>query len=241
MTAPVWSDDGKSLVVTALSRDNKDRWILAVDVATGKTRVLDAQHDDAWIGGGGVAPLTVAWTPDGKGVYFVAEKTGYFHLFTAPLDGSGARPLTSGKFEVFEPTLSRDKSRFYFTSNEVHPGERHVYSMPVAGGERTRITTMTGGSQGTLSPDEKTFAIVYSYTNQPPELYLMDNVPGARASRITTTPTEEWRSFPGSIRKSSHSRRATAPRSMLGFTRPRCCRAGARLRRVAAPGRAERP
>jgi dipeptidyl aminopeptidase/acylaminoacyl peptidase len=193
--SPVWSDDGKNLVVTAVSRDNKDRWILGVDLATGKTRVIDAQHDDAWVAGGGSASQSVGWMPDDRSIYYIAEKTGWFHLYTAPVDGSGARPLTSGRFEVSALSLSRDKTRFYFTSSEAHPGERHFYSMPLSGGTRTRITERPGSHQTVVSPDEKTLAIVYSYTNQPPELYLMDNAPGAAPTRITTTPTEEWRSF----------------------------------------------
>ncbi|MGE5359937.1 MAG: S9 family peptidase, partial [Bacteroidales bacterium] len=103
--------------------------------------------------------------------------------------------LTTGRFEVTRVTLSPDRSRFYLVSSEKHPGERHIYAMPTAGGPRTAITTMTGSNLGEASPDDSTFALVYSYSNQPPEVYLMANKPGAEARRVTTTPTEEWRSF----------------------------------------------
>jgi dipeptidyl aminopeptidase/acylaminoacyl peptidase len=36
---------------------------------------------------------------------------------------------------------------------------------------------------------------VHSYSNKPPEVYLAANTPGAKATQVTTTPTEEWRSF----------------------------------------------
>jgi dipeptidyl aminopeptidase/acylaminoacyl peptidase len=55
---------------------------------------------------------------------------------------------------------------------------------------------MTGSNDATLSHDESTIALVHSYSNKPPEVYLMPNRPGAQPSQITTTPTEEWRSFP---------------------------------------------
>jgi dipeptidyl aminopeptidase/acylaminoacyl peptidase len=104
--------------------------------------------------------------------------------------------LTSGKFEVFSPSLSRDKTKFHFTSSEVHPGERHFYSIPIGGGERTRITSMPGGNEVTLSPDEKSAAVIHSFANKPPELHVMETTPGSQARQITTTPTDEWRSFP---------------------------------------------
>ena len=50
---PVWSEDGTKAVILARAADNKDRWILALDPATGKTRVLAHDHDDAWVGGPG--------------------------------------------------------------------------------------------------------------------------------------------------------------------------------------------
>ncbi len=190
-----WSEEGANLVVTAIAQDNKDLWHLRVDLATGETTALHNLHDEAWVMGRG-ASSSVGWMPDGRGIYFISEKEGYFQLYTAPLEGGDVRALTSGKFEVFDTSLSRDKSLFYFTSSEVHPGERHFYSMAAAGGARTQVTTMTGNHRVLLSPDERTAAVIYSCSNQPPELYLMENRPGAEAKRITHTPTEEWRSFP---------------------------------------------
>jgi len=46
----VWSPDGKICLITAHAEDRKDIWLLRVDPASGKTTVLDAVHDDAWVG-----------------------------------------------------------------------------------------------------------------------------------------------------------------------------------------------
>jgi dipeptidyl aminopeptidase/acylaminoacyl peptidase len=83
----------------------------------------------------------------------------------------------------------------FLTSTEVHPGERHFYTMSVDGGPRTRITSMTGANEATVSPDERSLAIIHSYSNKPAELYVMPFTAGAPAKQVTTTPTEEWRSF----------------------------------------------
>ena len=50
---PVWSEDGTKAVLLARAADNKDRWILALDETTGKTRVIAHDHDDAWVDGPG--------------------------------------------------------------------------------------------------------------------------------------------------------------------------------------------
>jgi dipeptidyl aminopeptidase/acylaminoacyl peptidase len=54
---------------------------------------------------------------------------------------------------------------------------------------------MTGGNAGEVSPDDSTIGLIYSYSNKPHEVYLMPNKPGAFATQVTTTPTDEWRSF----------------------------------------------
>jgi dipeptidyl aminopeptidase/acylaminoacyl peptidase len=188
-----WSEDGKNVVLMARAADNKDRWVMFVDPATGKTRVLDQLHDDAWIQG--LGSFTLGWLGDNKRVYFLSERDGYAHLYTASVDGGAPKQLTSGQFEVSDVKLSEDKTKFYFTSSEGSPFERHFYSMSVEGGTRTRITSMTGNNQATLSPDESALAILRSTGNRPTELYLAANRPGAEAKQVTISPTEEFLSY----------------------------------------------
>jgi len=196
---PDVSDDGRFAVAAARSADNKDRWYVAVDPDTGKTRVVDTLHDEAWIreAGGGFGSSGVEFLPDNKRVWFLSERDGWMHLYTLDVSdpSAKAKQVTSGKWEITNASLSRDGRRFFVTSTEVHPGERHFYTVPVDGGTRTKITSMTGSNQAEVSPDESTLGLVYSYSNKPPELFVMPNSAGASAAQVTTTPTAEWRSF----------------------------------------------
>jgi dipeptidyl aminopeptidase/acylaminoacyl peptidase len=45
--------------------------------------------------------------------------------------------------------------------------------VPLDGGARTKITSMTGSNQAEVSPDESTLGLVYSYSTKPPEVYVM--------------------------------------------------------------------
>src|SRR5947209_11057033 len=157
-----WSDDGTRAVLMARAADNKDRWIMSLDPATAKTRVLARVHDDAWVGGPG--SFTLGWLPDNRRVFFVSERDGWAHLYTVSPDGGDPAQLTSGKFEVSDIRLSADKTKFYFTSSEGSLFERHLYSISVDGGARTRLTTMPGNNQVDVSPDETRLAVVRSYS-----------------------------------------------------------------------------
>ena len=190
---PLWSDDGTKAVILARSSDNKDRWVLALDPATGKTRVITSDHDDAWVGGPGA--FTLGWMKDNQRIYFQSERSGYAHLYTVAYDGGEPKQLTSGNWEVTGVELSDDKSRFFLTTSEVHPGERHLYVMPAEGGGRVRITTAPGNHQAFLSPDEKSMALIYSYSNRPPEVYVSEARAGADWKQVTQSPAPEFSSY----------------------------------------------
>ncbi len=189
----LWSPDGRAAVMTARSADRKDAWILRLDVPAAKGTPIVSIHDDAWIGE--LSLSDVFWWPDGSAVAFISEKDGFAQLYKATLDGKTVTPLTSGRFEVREAFLSRDGKTVYLASNEEHPGEYHFYAMPSAGGPRTRLTALPGWNEATLSPDEKTLAVLNSRSNRPPELFLQANRPGAAARQVTVSTTEAFRSL----------------------------------------------
>lgn len=196
----MWSSAGHA-VVECRALDNKDRWICALDPATGKLRQLDRQHDEAWIGGPGIEPWVtvegaIGWMPDGQSIWFQSEETGYSHLMTLNVKTGVKKALTSGPFEVHGVTMSSDRKFFYLTTNEVHPGERQFYRMSIDGGKRERVTQLPGNHEVVVSPDDKTLAIRYSYSNKPWQLYIMENKPGAKMVQVTDDLSEDFKSYP---------------------------------------------
>jgi len=192
-SASIWSPSGQYLLLDIRSRDNKDRWLMAWDTATCKMKIIDRQRNEAWIGGPG--NFNRGWINESV-VWFQSEATGYSHIYTANVKTGFKQNITSGKYEVQEAALSNNKKYFYVTTNEVHPGEKHFYRVPVTGGKAERLTTMEGSNQVLLSPDEKTMAILYSYSNKPTELLLQENGPGKMALPITNkAQSPEFKSY----------------------------------------------
>jgi dipeptidyl aminopeptidase/acylaminoacyl peptidase len=206
INGPSWSEEGAHAIVDIRSLDNKDRWLMILDPVTGKLSPLDRQRDEAWIAGpgisrGGNGGGSSGWI-DAHTFWFQSEVSGYSHLYKADVITGVKTALTSGRYEILQAALSKDKKLFYITTNEVQPGEQQFYQLPVAGGKAQRITTLTGANQVTLSPDGGQLAILYSYTNKPWELYLQDNRPGSAARQITHKAMSEafaaypWRDAP---------------------------------------------
>ncbi|WP_033957234.1 S9 family peptidase [Psychroserpens jangbogonensis] len=191
-----FSEDGKA-VVNIVSADNKDRWIMLVDLSNGNLKLIERQHDDAWIGGPGIGWFSngdIGWI-DTDNIWFKSEKTGYAHLYSANVNSGKIIALTQGAFEIQEVSLSKDSKTFFLTSNKVSPHEQHFYHLPSKGGNMKQITSQVGGHEVTVSPDEKSLAIRYSFTNKPWELYVMPNKAGAKMTKLTTSTTKAFDSY----------------------------------------------
>lgn len=193
---PVFSEDGKA-VVNITSQDYKDRWLMTLDLSNGNLTPIDRQHDDAWIAGSGIGWFSrgiIEWI-DNSNIWFKSEKTGFAHLYTANVNTGKIKALTKGDFEILNVQLSRDKTTFFLTSNEVSPHEQHFYHMDIKGGKMKKITTAKGGHQVFVSPNEEQLAIRYGYTNKPWELYVMKNQPEAQMIQLTESTTEDFKAY----------------------------------------------
>ncbi|KAA5540336.1 prolyl oligopeptidase family serine peptidase [Adhaeribacter rhizoryzae] len=186
---PVWSDNGKNALLVARAQDNKDRWLLSFEPTTRTTKLLYRQHDEAWINGPGIGygAGEIGWLPDNEHIWFQSEETGYSHLYTVNIKTGAKKALTHGNYEISNLQLSRNKKYWYFNANKNHPGDVQFYRLPLQGGEAIALTSLPGSHEVTLSPDEKTLAIRYSYSNKPWELYLQDNRPGAKPKQVTNS------------------------------------------------------
>lgn len=172
----LWNDEGTACVADIFSLDNKDRWIMQLDAANGKLNLIDHQHDEAWIAGPGIAwlePANIGWI-NNSSIYFQSEVTGYSHLYTYNLATHQRSAITTGNYEIQKAVLSNNKKYFYITTNEEDPAKQNIYRINIDSSNKIKLTTLTGGYEMALSPDEKYIAYRYSYQNKPWELYLQE-------------------------------------------------------------------
>ncbi len=194
---PYWSPDGKHAVLDIRSLDNKDRWIMKLNPQSGELTLLDRQRDEAWIGGPGMRAYgggSVHWMPDSKHIWFRSEVTGYAHLYTMNIETLKKEAITSGTFEIYDPTLSADGNFWYYHTNEAHTGERHFYRHRVGTNKREKLTTGVGQHEVVVSPNDKWLAIRYSNATQPWELYVKPNKSNAVAEKVTHSTSESFES-----------------------------------------------
>jgi len=197
---PIFNETGNKVAMVLRSNDNKDRWIILLNIKDGTLDLLDRQRDESWIGGPGIGEWnferqSIGWLDDDKSLWYQSEESGFSHLYTINTDTKQKTAITSGNWEIYKVKLSKDKKYFYLTTNKEGPAERHFYRVPAAAGEITKYTSEPGNYEVSISPDEKMLAIRYSYSNKPWELYTMPNKPGAKMHKITSSTTNEFNAY----------------------------------------------
>jgi len=193
-----FNHDGSAMMFQAVSFDNKDRWIVSVDLETGHCHTLHHLHDPAWINW---RHNEYGWSRDGTQVWFQSEETGYAHLYRVDVSTKDSvnddipkpRALTHGAYIATEPQLSTDGKYLYFRANKEHPGQYEIYRVSLNGGPVEQMTALGGMSSAELSPDGRQLLITHSTTTRPPELFVQSAQPLASARKKTDTVSESFK------------------------------------------------
>ncbi len=195
----IFSKNGSTAVIDVRSQDNKDRWIVLLNCETGKITEIEKQHDEAWIGGPGISSWdydygTLGWL-NNETIYFQSEETGYSHLYTLNVHSKKKNALTAGKWEVYSAELSKDASKFFISANKTHPGNRDFYHLSLKDHKLIPILSKDGFHEVSVSPDEKTLAVRYSFKNKPWEIYYCKNESASELIQITQSISKEFKNY----------------------------------------------
>ncbi len=177
-----WSVDGRTLYVERQSRDQQTLDLLAVDPASGASRVILSEHQTPWVN------LTLDFTPlDDGGFLWVSERTGYRHLYLYDADARLVRAVTSGDFPLggvdrVPSLVGVDQARrlAYVIASKDTALEQHLYAVDYRhGGPMQRLTQGAGWWTIRMGKAANAFIGSYSSPDTPPQtaLYAAD---GAR-------------------------------------------------------------
>lgn len=136
-----WTDGGQlSLIV--MNRAQTALAVLAADPATGATRALVTERDDAWLN------LPDAglprWLPDGSGFLWTTERDGAWALELRRADGAFDRTLVAAGQGLQAYAGLDAEGRIAWVEMADDPTQTHAWAVPVGGGAPRRVTEEDG-------------------------------------------------------------------------------------------------
>ncbi len=186
-TAIQWNGSGSQVAMMLRSWDNKDRWLVTVDLAKATLTTQHRLHDEAWVN---YSFNEFGWLNQQDTLYFLSEHTGYSQLYLKPLNGK-VKALTQGEFEVSTPVLTSNDASIYYRANPKHPGIYNIFKVDLASGKSTAVTDLVGNLAFSLSPNEQQLLVRYSHSLLPEELYVLPVSGQVPLQRLTYTVSAE--------------------------------------------------
>ncbi len=138
LAAVDWPTRGP-LTALVLDRNQTDVQLLAIDPATGTSRQLVTEHDDAWINVNVGAPR---WLDDGSGFVWMTEAPGAWTLELRDRDGTLTRRLTGPELGLRHVVGLDATGAIVEASSD--PTLQEVYRVPFDGSPPVRLSDGTG-------------------------------------------------------------------------------------------------
>lgn len=146
-----WSRDGRTLYVQRQTRDHTRIDLLAVDSATGASRILLTESRKPWV------RINDDFTPLANGDFiWGSERTGFHHLYLYHGDGRLVRPITRGDWPLAQSTgdgrhmspivgIDEGKGQLFFIASKDTALEQHLYATSYLRTEEPRRITSGNG------------------------------------------------------------------------------------------------
>ncbi len=169
-----WTNDAHVLSAQVLNRHQDNLDLLFVDGNSAAAKVVLNEKDKAYVD----VTDNLTFLKDNSFIW-TSEKDGFNHIYLYDKTGKLKNQVTSGPWEVTNYYGFDEKtSTVYYQSVENGSINRDVYRIGINGKNKVRLTTQTGTSSATFSPNFQYFINTYSSAQQPPVYSLNESKSG---------------------------------------------------------------
>lgn len=155
-----FSPDG-TLAVQKQARDQKTLDLIFVDPETHAQTLVLREEQPKWVN----LHSDLTFLDDGARFIWTSERSGFNHIYLYQKDGTLVRPLTSGEWMVSQGARSGGDVRavdetggfVWFTGWRDTATEKHLFRVPLAGGEAEQLTSAGAWHDAVVAPDGSFF------------------------------------------------------------------------------------
>jgi len=148
-----WAENSTELIIEQLNRKQNQADLWLASVAGGAVKRVHSDKDDAFLD----YNTELRALSGGKEYLWVSEASGWRHVYRVARDGSGAKPVTHGNWEIASVQEVDEKGGWvYVIASPENSTQRYLYRAHLDGsGEPERLTPagQAGWHSYNVSPD----------------------------------------------------------------------------------------
>ncbi len=164
-----WTQSSDALAIRRMNRLQNRQDLMVANVATGATRVVKTETNDAWI----AANDDLTFLSNGREFIYVSEEDGWNHIYLYNLDGTLVRQITRGDWEVTRFLGFDEASGYlYYISTEGSSMERHVFRIRIDGSGKTKLSKHAGMNTVNMTRDFAYYVNTVSSNDMPTRVSL---------------------------------------------------------------------
>ena len=182
-----WMPNNTTFTYQWQTRDQQTLELRAFDLSSKKENVLLTESSNTWVN----LHNDLYFLKDKGQFIWASERDGFKHLYLFDNKGKLVKQLTKGDWVVDSvEAIDTANNRLYFSGRKDTPLESHVYSMPLDGGEISRITELGAYHSAAFSKDASIFIDRFSTINSPAQVSL-NSATGERITWLEENKVEE--------------------------------------------------
>lgn len=158
-----WTNDANVLSAQVLNRHQDNLDLLFVDGNTATAKVVLNEKDKAYVD----ITDNLTFLKDNSFIW-TSEKNGFNHIYVYDKNGKLKNQVTKGNWEVVSYYGFDEKTKtIFYQSTENGSINRDLYRIGLDGKNKVRLSSKTGTSAATFSPNFQYFITTFSSNTQP--------------------------------------------------------------------------
>ncbi|RZA04108.1 MAG: S9 family peptidase [Sphingobacteriaceae bacterium] len=174
-----WTNTPDVLAVMTLNRAQNHMKLYFFNVKTGAKRVVLEEKSKTWIDihvfNTHVNDM-VYFPKETKEFFYVADRSGYHHIYRYGYDGKLLNQVTQGNWDMVKVQgINPTTKTIYYLSAETGGLEQQFYSIKFDGSEKRKLSDIAGLHEIDMSPDTKYYIDSYSNITTPKQVVLRND------------------------------------------------------------------
>ncbi len=179
ITRIYWTSTPDVIALMTLNRAQNHMKLYFFNIKTGEHHVVLEEQNKTWVAIFNFYTNVndmIYFPEKSKEFFWVSDRSGYYHIYRYGYDGKLLNQVTKGDWDMIKVTgIDAEAKKIYYLSAETGGLNQELWTVNFDGGNKKRLSTVSGYHDINMSPNTRYFLDNYSNVTTPWHVALSDD------------------------------------------------------------------